>query len=409
MKKFLEKISGVFTRENALKIILVEVTILLLMLCLLLMMTAKVSISLNGDREMNIEAGSSFRDPGAKAFFKGKALDVKVTGEVDIDRPGTYTLCYRARYLLTTKKVYRTVNVVEGQEPTIGLIQGSSITVTMGNDFTDPGYTATDAVGNDLTAQVQVDGTVDTRTEGTYTLTYTVTDSNGRKTTVTRTVEVVPAKQPDVVDPDGKVIYLTFDDGPGKYTQRLLQILKKYNVKATFFVTDQFPAYADMMEQIVDDGHAIGIHTMSHDYATIYSSEQAYLDDLYGMQQIIYDRTGVKTTLMRFPGGASNTLSKKYCTGIMTALTAKVTELGFQYFDWNVDSGDGGGAKTAKEIYNNVISGIGSKKTAVVLMHDIHECSVDAVEDIILWGLENGYTFQGLTPESPICHHGVNN
>ena len=93
----------------------------------------------------------------------------------------------------------------------------------------------------------------------------------------------------------------------------------------------------------------------------------------------------------------------------MTRLTQAVQDQGFQYFDWNVSSGDAGGAKTADEVYNNVIKGIGSKKTAVVLQHDIQKFSVEAVERILVWGLNNGYTFQALTPNSPTCHHPVNN
>ena len=121
------------------------------------------------------------------------------------------------------------------------------------------------------------------------------------------------------------------------------------------------------------------------------------------MQALIQQHTGLTTTLMRFPGGSSNRLQDNKCD--MSQLVKTVTDLGFQYFDWNVDSNDAGGAKTADEVYQNVISGIGNMKTACVLMHDIKGYSVDAVERIIQWGLQNGYTFQVLTPESPGFHH----
>lgn len=98
----------------------------------------------------------------------------------------------------------------------------------------------------------------------------------------------------------------------------------------------------------------------------------------------------------------------------MTRLTQAVTDQGFQYFDWNVSSGDAGGVSGTSEektaqVVANVIKGVEGKKYAVVLQHDIHEFSVDAVEQILIWGINNGYTFQALTPESPTCHHTVNN
>jgi peptidoglycan/xylan/chitin deacetylase (PgdA/CDA1 family) len=255
---------------------------------------------------------------------------------------------------------------------------------------------------------VQVEGTVDHNRAGTYTITYSVTDSFGNTTKVTRTVTVKAASQPDVNTPGGKVIYLTFDDGPSKHTQTLLDVLAKYNVKATFFVVNTGYQMNKMLNAIVDAGHGIGMHSISHDYDKIYASEDAFFNDLYGMQKIIKDATGVTTTLMRFPGGSSNKVSK-FNPGIMTRLTQAVTDQGFQYFDWNVSSGDAGGTKDTNQIIKNVTQGIGSKKSAVVLQHDIYSYSVAAVEEIIQWGLANGYTFQALTPSSPTCHHQVNN
>ena len=244
-------------------------------------------------------------------------------------------------------------------------------------------------------------------TAGTYSVTYTVTDGYKNTTTVTRTVEVQAVPRPEVVWPEGKVIYLTFDDGPGPYTEQLLDVLDSYGVKATFFVTNR--GYGEMMKEIVDRGHSIGIHTMSHVYERIYASPEAYFADLLGMQDVIYQNTGVKTTLMRFPGGSSNTVSAHSYVGLMSLLTRAVQDAGFQYFDWNVDSNDAGGAKKAQTVFNNVTAGVSHNRVSVVLQHDIHDFSVDAVEDIIVWGLNNGYSFERLTETSPGVHHGVQN
>ena len=307
--------------------------------------------------------------------------------------------------------VQRAVERTDVTAPVITLMGDASITIKAGTDYTEPGYTAMDNIDGDITANVTVTGSVNKYHADTYKLTYTVTDTYGNTATVERTVIVEPIKQPSTVAPDGKVIYLTFDDGPKGYTTELLETLAKYNAKATFFVVDT--GYNKTMKAIVDGGHAIGIHSITHVYKDIYASEEAFLSDLYGMQQIIKDATGVTTTLMRFPGGSSGS-SSNFNPGIMTRLTQIVTDLGFQYFDWHVESGDAGkvsGSKVEKtaQVVSNVIEGIGSRQYAVVLQHDIFDYSVDAVEEIIIWGINNGYSFQALDSTSPTCHHKVNN
>lgn len=291
--------------------------------------------------------------------------------------------------------------------PVITLLGDTTVTITAGSEFTDPGYTAEDNVDGDLTANVTVTGGHDSYLPGEYTYTYTVTDAHGNTGTAVRTIIVEAIEQPDdVVTPD-KVIYLTFDDGPSIYTPRLLEILKKYNVKVTFFVVGT--SALEYLDDIAEAGHSIGIHSNTHVYSDIYASEDAFFKDFNALYDKIYDYCGVEANLCRFPGGSSNTISKRYCKGIMTTLTQKVRDMGFQYFDWNVDSNDAGGAKTSEEVYENVIAGIKGKKTAVVLQHDIFEYSVEAVEKIIQWGLANGYTFLPLTVDSPGAHHPVNN
>lgn len=298
--------------------------------------------------------------------------------------------------------------------PTITLAGEASMTIQAGSVYTEPGYSAADNIDGDITDKVEISGSVDIYHADTYILTYTATDSYGNVATAQRTVVVEAIKQPTTVTPDGKVIYLTFDDGPGSHTQRLLNLLEQYNAKATFFVVNTGYKMKTLLNAIVDGGHGIAIHSKTHKYEEIYASEEAFFNDLRQMQQIIKDATGVTTTMIRFPGGSSNTVSRKYCEGIMTRLTQAVTDQGFQYFDWNVSSGDAGGVKgtdaeKTAQVVTNVIKGIEGKQYAVVLQHDIHDFSVDAVEQILIWGIQNGYTFQALTPNSPTCHHPVNN
>ena len=279
--------------------------------------------------------------------------------------------------------------------------------ITLGTRYEEPGFTAMDNVDGDVTAMVQVEGEVDWLTAGTYPITYTVTDSCENRTVVTRNVEVVTQPWQDTVYPEGKVVYLTFDDGPSAYTEQLLDVLDDYGAKATFFVVGS--GSASMMRQIVKRGHSIGIHSVSHNYDQIYASPEAYFDDLTRMQSIIYDNTGVKTTLMRFPGGSSNLVSRHSCEGIMTFLTQAVQDAGFQYFDWNVYSGDAGETKKTEKVADNVIEGIQQHRVSIVLQHDIHSYSVDAVEEILQWGKRNGYRFLALQTDSPGFHHDLNN
>ena len=221
--------------------------------------------------------------------------------------------------------------------------------------------------------------------------------------------EAMMATMLSITNPGDKVVYLTFDDGPGPYTDKLLDILDRYNVKVTFFVTNGKPDYQNLIAKEAQRGHTVAIHSASHDYARIYQSIDAYFDDLNEMNDIIIAQTGKSADIVRFPGGSSNTISRRYCRGIMSQLVCAVQEHGFRYCDWNVSSGDAGATTSTSQVVNNVIDGIKSNNVSIVLQHDIKNFSVDAVEQIIEWGLSEGYTFLPITSTTPMSHHGVNN
>ncbi len=305
--------------------------------------------------------------------------------------------------------VQRTIEYNDGIAPTITLNGDSDITIKAGTRFEDPGCTAKDSHGNDISDSVSISDNISTYRAGTYTITYSVTDKFGNETSIDRTVTVEAVKQTATTSSGNKVVYLTFDDGPGAHTQQLLDILDKYNIKVTFFVTNVNSGYENMIAKEAAAGHTVAIHSASHDYKKIYSSVDAYFADLNEMSDIIYAQTGQRPKLIRFPGGSSNTVSLKYCSGIMTTLTKAVTDQGYKYFDWNVSSGDAGGTTSTEEVYQNVVNGMKSHNVSVVLQHDIKGFSVNAVERIIQWGLANGYTFLPLTTSTEDVHHGVNN
>jgi peptidoglycan/xylan/chitin deacetylase (PgdA/CDA1 family) len=279
------------------------------------------------------------------------------------------------------------------------------MTIPAGTPFSDPGCVAQDDQDGDLTDQVTVDGFPNYFSAGTYTITYSVTDSDGNTTTAQRFVTV----EGDYI-PDDHLVYLTFDDGPGAYTQDLLDILDKYNVKVTFFVTHAYPSYESMIAAEAAAGHTIGAHSATHDYAKVYSSMTAYFDDLNTMNDIIEAQTGSRTHFIRFPGGSSNRVSAKYVPGIMTQLVKDVTDQGYVYFDWNVASGDAGDTTDTDTVIENVINGIQSHPDeAVVLLHDVKDYTVAGIDSILKWGLENGYCFLPITDDTTPVHHHINN
>lgn len=203
-------------------------------------------------------------------------------------------------------------------------------------------------------------------------------------------------------------IYLTFDDGPGEHTGRLLDILKKYNIKATFFVTGRGDD-ADILREY-QEGHTVALHTFSHNYKYVYSSVENYFADLVQVAARVKNITGEEAKIIRFPGGASNTVSTKYDGGIriMSILTQEVLKRGYVYFDWNVSSNDAANATSADAVYTSTVTHL-KEGPNVILQHDIKGYSVDAVERIIEYGMAHGYDFKALDPNSPAIRHEVNN
>lgn len=368
-------------------------------------------ITLEGEAQLKIQVGGVYNEAGytARDNYDGNLTSaVKVNGSVNVNKPGIYTITYSVTDSsgnLTSVK--RVINCYDPIPPKLTLAGSKNITIKAGTAYTEPGYTATDNYDGNITSSVKVNGWVNIYHAGVYTITYSISDSSGNTVTDTRTVTIQAVRQPDIVKPNGKVIYLTFDDGPSKYTDKLLRILEQYNVKATFFVVNT--PHIDTIVDIVNKGHRIALHTYTHQYEKLYASESAYFDDLRKIQSLVYEKTGIFSTMVRFPGGSSNEISKNYCKGIMTSLTKALHNMGYQYYDWNVSSGDAGGASTSEAVFQNVTNGIKGKDVAIVLQHDIFDYSVDAVEKIIIWGLANGYTFLPLDETSPTAHHKVKN
>ncbi len=367
-------------------------------------------ITLKGETTVTLKYGEEYKEDGFTATDDGDGdVTDKVVREVVTDTIAKDVIRYTAEDSHGNKtSVERTVLYTDDTVPKIVLNGGTDVTQNAGFAYNEAGYTATDEAEGDLTSRVSVSGNVEIYRAGTYTLKYTVTDSFGNSASAERHVTVTPLKAPDNIVPvPGKTVYLTFDDGPSRYTSKLLDVLAAYNVKATFFVVN-VGGYGEMITREANEGHTVAIHSYTHDYGTIYASEDAYFSDLNRMNDVILSRTGRKSTLLRFPGGSSNAVSS-FNPGIMTRLSQAVGDMGYRYFDWNVSSGDAGGTTNTEVVFQNVISGISTHGVSVVLQHDSKGYSVDAVEKILAWGTANGYSFLPLDETSPDCHHSIYN
>lgn len=206
-----------------------------------------------------------------------------------------------------------------------------------------------------------------------------------------------------------KVVYITIDDGPSPRTPEVLDILDKYNAKASFFVVGADPSSYHYIKEAYDRGHTIGLHTMSHDYASVYSSTDAYYADLNEIGQVVKDQIGYIPCFMRFPGGSSNGVSADYCAGIMSELVNSVQAQGYQYYDWNVSTGDGA-VHTADELVGYVKES--ELDTNIVLLcHDskTKQSTVEALPQIIEYYQDLGYSFEAIDRNTWVPHHGVAN
>lgn len=364
-------------------------------------------LTLEGGETVELDFGKEYVEPGFKATDE---YDGDLTNNVVITKNQLENGSYDIYYVVTdsssnkTEKV-RHIKITDLTAPVIKLNGNSVVSVSTNGSYVDQGATATDNKDGDLTSKIVKEGNVDTSKDGKYTITYFVTDNNGNKSSVQRTVLVGESQATGV-------IYLTFDDGPStKTTPKILDILKEKGVHATFFILNYSENNEFLVKREIDEGHAIGIHGYSHDYSIIYKSVDAIYENITKLQDKIYNTTGKKVMITRFPGGSSNTVSKKYCPGVMTAISEKILSEGFKYYDWNVASGDSGDVKTKEGVYNNVTKGIKPGRNNIILMHDFNgnNKTVEALPEIIDYGLQNGYRFEVITTDTEMIAQKIQN
>lgn len=235
--------------------------------------------------------------------------------------------------------------------------------------------------------------------------------TNENKTQTNKVSENKTSESKTTTSNGKSIAYLTFDDGPSSITNSVLDILKKYNVKATFFVINSGSYNKTTLQREVNEGHTIGLHAYDHNYAIAYKDDNSYLDGIDKLRAKVKADTGFDSHYIRFPGGSSNTISKRYSKGIMSRITKTAKQRGYKYYDWNVDDDDAGRARTADDCYNNVVKELSPNRSNIVLMHDFgtNKKILDALPRIIEYCQKNGYTMLPIDDNTPEIHHGISN
>lgn len=203
-----------------------------------------------------------------------------------------------------------------------------------------------------------------------------------------------------------KTAYLSFDDGPSNITQEILDILNVQDVKATFFVTGTAsPGHMYLYKDIVKNGHALGLHSYSHNYSKIYRSKDTFFKDITQLEEFLEREVGVSPKILRFPGGSNNYVAKQYAgTDLMDQLKTEVIKRGYKYYDWNCDANDGLNPPIPeKKLLKLIMQGVGEKENLYILLHDFNGNTtiVDGLPEIIRRLKHKGYTFKIMDESTP--------
>ncbi len=196
---------------------------------------------------------------------------------------------------------------------------------------------------------------------------------------------------------DPSLIYLTLDDGPNWKTGKLLDVLKKHQVKATFFILGKnIEGNEHLLHRIVDEGHLIALHGMTHKREEFYASPMTAVRQMKDVQRLVYEVTGIHTNMARTIYGSDE--------GMTPAHWHVMTDAGFEIWDWNVGSLDHvykkNNARVEQRVFNRLEANRAANIASIILAHD-HSMTPEALDTIIRYAKERDYEFRTLEGVHP--------
>lgn len=195
-----------------------------------------------------------------------------------------------------------------------------------------------------------------------------------------------------------KAVYLTIDDWPNPTTRKILDVLKEYNVRATFFLNAS-NYYKELYAPIRDAGHSIGNHTYSHASTSIFKDKETALSQFKRMNEFLKETIDVEPKIVRIPGGSYSKAAIDGGLGKRKEFLKTLHDNGYRIFDWTATLGDS--SKTAsprKSVYS--VASTCCKDFEIILMHH-KKTSLQALPDVIKLLRERNYEFFPITDSTP--------
>lgn len=356
-----------------------------------------------------------------QTIVKGQKINkTKLVGEVIDDsktkvildqkykfnKPGEYEIGVCVKDSYRNQTCQKTKVIVQPKDKEAPVISGlTPLVITQGQEANyDTGVSISDNIDQNPTYSIDF-ADFDNKTVGVYQIKYNAVDFQGNKSTYSREVTVKE------IEESTKILYLTFDDGPSINTPKVLEVLSRYQVKASFFVTGASPDYYHYIKEANLQGHTIGMHTYCHNYEYLYGSIEQYQEDIEKISQVVKSQIGYIPKYIRFPGGTSNTISKQYQQGIMKQIVDFANQNDFIYIDWNAANGDGESYQTVPLLIEKAKNSGKGKTKIMMLMHDGGGSAktVEALPAIIEHYQNLGYEFRAIDQTTPEFHHGLAN
>lgn len=192
-------------------------------------------------------------------------------------------------------------------------------------------------------------------------------------------------------DSNEKIVYITFDDGPNKNTPKILDLLSKYNMKATFFLLEgKIESNPEIVKKILSEGHSIGLHGKTHEKSLFYANSSSALKEITSTRVSLHKAVGHDTSIVRVPYGSKPLLTEAQYNSLVSN--------GYKLWDWNIDSTDTHENTSSSKIIKNTIGQLKNFKTPIILFHD-KQITVEALPSILEHLQDNNYSSKTINQE----------